>query len=55
MLFRGKTLSGDNSDCTLILQEFDSEKKSFKLGKTKVFFLSLRSSVFYVLFVCGSC
>ena len=39
MLFRGKTLSGDNSDCTLILQEFDSEKKSFKLGKTKVVFL----------------
>ncbi|KAM7442344.1 Unconventional myosin-X [Porites harrisoni] len=37
VLFRGKTLSGDNSDCTLILQEFDSEKKSFKLGKTKVF------------------
>ncbi|XP_073237058.1 unconventional myosin-X-like isoform X2 [Porites lutea] len=37
VLFRGKTLLGNNSDCTLILQEFDSEKKSFKLGKTKVF------------------
>ena len=55
MLFRGKTLSGDNSDCTLILQEFDSEKKSFKLGKTKVFFcVACVAVVFYVRFVCGS-
>lgn len=37
VLLRGKTRSGDNSDCTLLLEEFDPEKQSFKLGKTKVF------------------
>ncbi|KAK2564848.1 Unconventional myosin-X [Acropora cervicornis] len=37
VLLRGKAASGDKSDCTLILQEFDPEKQSFKLGKTKVF------------------
>ena len=36
MLFRGKTVSEGNSDCTMLLQEFDAEKLSFKLGKTKV-------------------
>ena len=36
VLFRGKNLSGDKSDCSMLLQEFDTEKKSFKLGNTKV-------------------
>lgn len=36
VLFRGKKVSGDNSDCTVLLQEFDPEKQSFKLGNTKV-------------------
>ena len=40
VLFRGKTVSGDKSDCTMLLQEFDSEKQSFKLGNTKVNFNS---------------
>ena len=36
VLFRGKNLSGDKSDCSMLLQEFDTEKQSFKLGNTKV-------------------
>ena len=36
VLFRGKNLSGDKSDCSMLLQEFDIEKQSFKLGNTKV-------------------
>ena len=36
VLFRGKTMSGNNSACTMLLQEFDPEKQSFKLGNTKV-------------------
>ena len=36
VLFRGKTRSRDNSDCTMLLQDFDPDKQSFKLGKTKV-------------------
>ncbi|PFX28678.1 Unconventional myosin-X [Stylophora pistillata] len=37
VLFRGKNLSGDKSDCSMLLEEFDGEKQSFKLGNTKVF------------------
>jgi len=29
-------MSGNNSDCTMLLQEFDPDKQSFKLGNTKV-------------------
>ena len=36
VLFSGKSLSGDKSDCSMLLQEFDTEKQSFKLGNTKV-------------------
>ena len=39
VLLRGKKVTGNNSDCTLLLEEFDAEKQSFKLGNTKVIYI----------------
>lgn len=44
-------MSGNNSDCTMLLQEFDPEKQSFKLGNTKVLYTT-KLEMFHGLNTC---